>query len=77
MPRPEGRQFDHKFPPYDCVPGHEGWAALSRNLLSHGGKANENGDSLGHTILGQHAGGSNGNQHRGTPAVVQRSVAVF
>ena len=52
MPRPEGRHFDHKFPPYDCVPGHAGWTEFSRNLLSHAGRANDNGDSLAHAILG-------------------------
>ena len=48
MPRPEGRHFDCKFPPYDCVPSHDEWTGFSRNLLSHGGRCNENGDSIAH-----------------------------
>ena len=44
MPRPEGRHFDNKFPPYDCVPGHINWTEFSRNLLSHAGKSNDSGD---------------------------------
>ena len=75
MPRPEGRHYDCKFPPYDCVPSHDGWAAFSRNLISHAGRANENGDSIAHAILGKHHGAPGGPAHRGTPAVVQKSVA--
>ena len=40
-----------KFTPYDCVPGHKDWSGFKLNLLSHGGKANEYGDSIAMRLL--------------------------
>ena len=63
-----------KFTPYDCVPGHKDWSGFKLNLLSHGGKANEYGDSIAMCLLGTNYGGIRGPGHYGNNAAqIQKS----
>ena len=72
MPSSEDKSPKVKFPAYTCVPGRSGWEEFKLLLVTHGGKANDYGDSLATCILGTNIGGANGAGFPGTtPAQIQ------
>ena len=64
-----------KFNCHDGVPDHEAWVEWEEQLLTHGGKADEQGSSIADCILDVHRG-SAGNPHVGTPAQLAKSQAL-
>ena len=72
----ESSEAKTKFTPYDCMPGHKDWTGFKLNLcsVSHGGKANEYGDSIAMCLLGTNYGGIRGPGHYGNNAAqIQKS----